>query len=92
VQWSHIRKYFYVYSYASGLLISKGLQHKVRENKEFINNVIEFLSSGSVESPETVFKKLGIDITSKQFWQSGLDDMRKTLDEAEELWGRVGNQ
>ena len=31
VYWGHIRYFFYVYSYASGLLISKSLQNSVKE-------------------------------------------------------------
>ena len=31
VYWSHIRNFFYVYSYSSGLLISKSLQNSVKK-------------------------------------------------------------
>ncbi len=55
VYWSHIRKYFYVYSYAFGLLISKFLQGRVREDPSFILNVKEFMSSGCSLSPRRYF-------------------------------------
>ncbi|MCL4415499.1 MAG: M3 family metallopeptidase, partial [Actinobacteria bacterium] len=50
VYWSHIRTYFYVYSYSSGLLISKSLQNSVKQDPKFITKVKEFLSAGLSES------------------------------------------
>lgn len=79
---SHFRSFFYVYSYASGLLISKGLQSLVRKDKENIKKVKEFLRSGSSLSPKDVFKKIGIDITDEEFWKKGLEDIEKTLETA----------
>lgn len=85
VYWSHIRAYFYVYSYASGLLISKALQNMVKKDKKSIEKVKEFLSAGNSKSPKEIFLKLGIDITKKEFWNSGLNEIELLLKEAEEL-------
>lgn len=90
VYWSHIRRFFYVYSYASGLLISKALQHKVRERPTFIHEVKEFLSAGTSDSPKSVFKRLGIDITSEKFWNDGLDEIDSLLGETEKLAVKLG--
>jgi oligoendopeptidase F len=79
VYWSHIRSFFYVYSYAGGLLISKSMQNSVRQNPKFISNVKEFLRTGSSESPQQIFAKMGIDITQKQFWQNGIDEVNDLL-------------
>ncbi|RJR28253.1 hypothetical protein C4561_00120 [candidate division WWE3 bacterium] len=79
VYWSHIRRYFYVYSYASGLLISKSLQGAVKEDKAFIAKVKEFLSAGTSDSPRNIFLKTGIDIGRKQFWLDGLDEIEQLL-------------
>lgn len=81
----HFRYIFYVYSYISGLLISKSLQAKVRENPEFIKKIKEFLSAGTSDSPVNIFKKLGIDITKKEFWLIGLKEMENLLTETEKL-------
>ena len=59
IYWSHIRRYFYVYSYASGQLISKALQHKVRNNKDFVIKVKGFLSAGTAQSPKKYFCRSG---------------------------------
>ena len=85
VYWGHIRAYFYNYSYAFGLLISKALQKMVNENPEKIKQVKEFLSAGSSDSPKNIFKKLGIDITKKEFWLSGIKEVQKLLKETESL-------
>lgn len=85
VYWSHIRNYFYVYSYASGLLISKALQRKVRENPAYIAKVKTFLSAGSSQSPEVIFKGLGLDITNPRFWEEGIAEISQELKEAIKL-------
>jgi oligoendopeptidase F len=85
VYWSHIRSFFYVYSYASGLLISKSLQNSVKENPKFIGKVKEFLSAGLSDSPKNIFKNLGVDITDRSFWNKGLDEVEDLLEETTEL-------
>src|SRR3989344_5560580 len=52
---SHFRVFFYVYSYVSGLLISKSMQKMVRENKKDIEKVKNFLSTGRSDSPKNIF-------------------------------------
>jgi len=85
VYWSHIRNFFYVYSYASGLLISKAMQEKVKDDRAFITKVKEFLSAGSSASPKDIFAKMGIDITNKKFWETGLAQIEAELKQAEQL-------
>lgn len=82
---SHFRSPFYVYSYASGLLISKALQKLVREDKSKVKEVKEFLSAGLSDSPQRIFAKLGIDISDPTFWQSGLAEFERLLTRAETL-------
>jgi oligoendopeptidase F len=79
VPWSHIRDYFYVYSYANGLLIAKALQSRVKQDPSFATNIIEFLSTGQSLSPDETFKKMGIDISEKQFWESGIAEVENLL-------------
>jgi len=83
--WSHIRQYFYVYSYASGLLISKSLQNSVRKNPQFIKDFKYFLASGTEKSPYNKFLDLGIDISKKNFWDKGLDEIERLLITCEKL-------
>lgn len=90
VYWSHIRSFFYVYSYANGLLISKYLQRRVRAEPAFISKVKEFLSAGTSESPRQIFLKLGIDIANPNFWQIGLREFESNLHAAERLARKLG--
>jgi oligoendopeptidase F len=90
IHWPHIRYYFYVYSYASGLLISKSMQKMVKENPENIEKVKEFLSAGTSDSPKNIFMKMGIDISDNKFWDKGLDEIESLLDETEDLAKKLG--
>ncbi|MEK6847615.1 MAG: M3 family oligoendopeptidase [Nanoarchaeota archaeon] len=89
VYWHHMRLYFYVYSYASGLLISKALQRKVKENPKFIENVKNFLSMGISKSSEEMFRDMGVEL-NEDFWNSGLDEVESLLKEAENLAKKLG--
>jgi oligoendopeptidase F len=90
VYWSHIRYFFYVYSYASGLLISKSLQSSVKKDPAFIDKVKEFLSAGLSDSPKNIFANLGIDITDRDFWNRGLDEVENLLNETTVLAEKLG--
>lgn len=74
---SHFRDFFYVYSYASGLLISKCLQEMVKSDISNVEKVKYVLSAGSIKSPKDLFMDIGIDIAEKDFWQNGIDNIRK---------------
>ncbi len=80
VYWSHIRYFFYVYSYASGLLISKSLQNSVKKDPAYMGKVKGFLSAGLSDSPENIFLNLGIDIRNRKFWEVGLQEVERLLE------------
>lgn len=90
VYWSHLRRFFYVYSYASGLLISKSLQASVRKDPKFILKVKDFLAAGTSDSPKNIFNNLGVDITDKDFWNRGVLETKKLLNEIEDLAKKLG--
>jgi oligoendopeptidase F len=81
VYWSHIRRPFYVYSYSSGLLISKYLQSQVLKHPKYIKKVKTFLSSGTSQTPRKIFKSMGIDINQASFWQQGINDFADKLEQ-----------
>lgn len=85
LHWSHIRSFFYTYTYSFGLLTSKSLQNKVKSNPRFIKKVKEFLAAGSSRSPKEIFSNLGIDITKKEFWISGIEETKALLEETKAL-------
>ncbi len=85
VYWSHIRSYFYVYSYASGLLIARSLQYSVKNDPSYIKKVKQVLSAGTSASPKDIFTSIGVDIADKHFWTKGLEEVDNLLKEAEDL-------
>jgi oligoendopeptidase F len=90
IYWLHIREFFYVYSYALGLLISKTLQASVKNDKAYIHKVKEFLSAGTSDSPKNIFLKFGIDIAKREFWETGIAEINALLRETESLAKRLG--
>jgi oligoendopeptidase F len=70
--WSHIRRFFYVYSYAYGSLVSKALLRKYRQDPSFWCKIEIFLSAGGKDTPENILKEIGIDVTKPEFFMEGL--------------------
>jgi oligoendopeptidase F len=87
----HFRVMFYVYSYASGELISKALQSRVKQDPAFIQEVRDkFLAVGSARSVKDTFMDMSIDITDKTFWENGLAEIDQLLTETENLAKKLG--
>lgn len=90
VYWSHIRVFFYVYAYAGGLLIAKAMQDRVRQDPKFIENVKTFFAGGLSKSPVDLFADMGIDISTPDFWITGLKQVEVLLGETESLAKKLG--
>lgn len=88
--WSHFRSPFYVYSYASGLLIANGMRAILKQDSNRWQDVKEFFYTGTSLTPEQTFKKMGIDITDPFFWESGLDEIAQMLKETKKLAKKLG--
>lgn len=78
--WSHIRRFFYVYSYAYGQLISSALHRHLAKDPRFITKVDGFLLAGESQSPYDIFKSCGLDTKNPAIFREGLsaieDDVR----------------
>ncbi|MEN9647456.1 MAG: hypothetical protein RLY57_260 [Candidatus Parcubacteria bacterium] len=85
VQWSHIRNFFYVYSYAYGQIISKALYAEYKNDKSFIKKIEQFLKAGGSMSPYDIFKSIGIDTAHPSFFESGLKQVEKDIKRLEKL-------
>lgn len=71
---------FYVYSYAFANLIVLALYAKYKEDKEsFLPKYFSILSAGGDADVADIMKEAGFDITSKKFWQGGMDTIEETL-------------
>lgn len=85
VQLSHMRRFFYVYSYAYGLLISKALFEKWKEDKSYAKKIEKFLKAGSSMSPKDIFKSIGINTADPKFFEAGLKGIERDIDKLEKL-------
>lgn len=83
--WSHIRRPFYVYSYAYGDIISAALYERYRNDNNFKKNIRTFLSAGSSMSPDDIFNMIGVDTTKPTFFKSGIDSIARDLRKLERL-------
>lgn len=88
--WSHLRYSFYVYTYAYGLLISRSLYEKWKQDHQFKIKIEQFLSAGSSMSPKDIFKKNGIDTSDPSFFESGLKAIEADIKKLEKLAKQQG--
>ncbi|MDD5165024.1 MAG: M3 family oligoendopeptidase [Candidatus Pacebacteria bacterium] len=85
VTWSHIRYFFYVYTYAFGMLVSKALLRRYKKDPSFWKNIEQFLYAGGKDSPENILKEIGIDIYSPEFFKEGLMEIADDIKELDRL-------
>ena len=77
---------FYQYAYTFGMLMTLALYKMYKEEgKSFVPKLEKILSYGGSESPEKILSEVGIDINSREFWQSGFDVIKEKIDELESL-------
>lgn len=84
-QWGHIRRFFYVYSYAYGMLVSKALLRRYRADKTFWKSIEKFLSAGGKASPEEILLEIGIDVSKPEFWKEELREIESDIGKLEKL-------
>ncbi len=80
---SHFRRFFYVYSYAFGQLVSRALYERVKKDPAFIDKVDLFLTAGSSMSPEDIFAQCGLDLFKPHVFVEGLKGIEKDIEELE---------
>lgn len=85
--WSYIPHFihtpFYCYSYAYAQLLVLALFGLYKNDKceNFKELYTQFLSSGGSIEPQKLVSKFGFDINSKDFWQIGIKEIKKLVDE-----------
>jgi len=87
VNWSHIRRFFYVYSYAYGALISDALYEEYKKDNKFKAKIEEFLKAGGSKSPENIFENIGINVRDPKFFEKGLKIIENDIKRLEKLVG-----
>lgn len=81
----HIRRFFYVYSYAYGQLISSALHQQLDKGAITIDKVDGFLSAGESKSPYDIFKSCGLDTKKPAIFLEGLKSIEQDVTELERL-------
>jgi len=75
---------FYCYAYSFGNLLVLALYRMYKEQGEsFVPKYLDLLSSGGSQSPQDILSKVGVDMTSESFWQSGFDTIREMVNDLE---------
>ncbi len=73
---------FYNYPYAFGALLARGLYAKYeKEGAAFFETYKKMLRATGTSTVEDAALVAGIDLTDKEFWRSGLESMKKQIDE-----------
>jgi oligoendopeptidase F len=86
--WSYVPHFVntpgYVYAYAYGQLFAMSVYNLYTERgDEFVPRYLELLSAGGSRAPEELGQIVGVDLADPGFWDSGLDLVERTLDQAE---------
>lgn len=80
---AHFFKYdYYVFTYSFGELLSLSLFNKYKsEGNAFVEKYKNLLSSGGSKPPIKLLSEFGFDISSKSFWQEGMNLLRKQVED-----------
>jgi oligoendopeptidase F len=86
--WSYVPHFMgspgYVYAYAFGQLLAISIYRLYTERgEEIVPDYLEMLSAGGSKPPEELAAIVGVDLSDPGFWDSGLDLVEETLDQAE---------
>ncbi|MEI6462608.1 MAG: M3 family metallopeptidase [bacterium] len=81
----HFRYYFYVYSYAFGILISKYMENRMKKDPKYTKSLKYFLSAGTSDDVKNIMKNIGVDIYSKEVWRDGIKEIRENIELLEKL-------
>ena len=82
-EWARIPHFytsFYVYKYATGFISALLIADKLINEDNFKDKYIKFLSSGHIDSPLNLLKKLGIDLENKDTLRRAFDIFKDKLE------------
>jgi oligoendopeptidase F len=76
---------FYCYAYSFGNLLVLALYRMYqKEGAAFVPKYLDLLSAGGSESPQAILARVGVDMASEDFWQSGFDTIREMVHQLEQ--------
>ena len=75
---------FYCYAYSFGnLLVFSLFQQYKKEGGTFVPKYLQLLAGGGTASPQNLLEPLGVDMTSRSFWEQGFNRIRDLVTELE---------
>ena len=88
--WSYVPHFLgtpgYVYAYAFGELLVLALYNLYEQTGDsFIPKYVELLASGDSDYPEKLLAKVGVDLNDPDFWNKGIDLIRKLIEQEKAL-------
>lgn len=88
--WAYVSHFvhapFYVYAYAFGDLLVRGLMEKRRENpKAFAPLYEDLLAAGGTRTYVEALKPFGLNPREKAFWAAGMSQLERLVDEFDDL-------
>jgi oligoendopeptidase F len=76
---------FYCYAYSFGNLLVLALYRMYQEEgASFVPKYLDLLSTGGSESPQTILAKVGVNMASEDFWQSGFYTISEMVDQLDQ--------
>lgn len=81
----HSPFYCYAYSFAQLLVLAIFGLYKSGKCENFVEIYTKFLSLGGSKSPKELVEMFGFDISKDEFWQIGISEIKKLVDEFERL-------
>ena len=89
----HFYSPYYVYKYATSFISAVYIANSILENKNnMLNRYKDMLKSGSNGYPTDILAKAGVDLTIDETYEYSFGDMKKSLNEAEELIKKQKNK
>lgn len=79
VYWSHIRYGFYVYTYTYGILMSNLMARRYEADNSYATQIDTFLSAGSTDTVENIFKSIGIRADKLSTFEESLDTLAEDI-------------
>lgn len=84
VFWPHLRRYFYVYSYAYGELVSSFLYQRYRSTGD-LSSIEKILSAGGCDSVENILTAAGVPVREPDFFSDAIEIIRQDLEKLKKL-------
>jgi len=94
IEWAYIPHFyynFYVFQYSTSFTASTMLAEKMLHGSpDMVNKYISFLSSGNSDYAIPTLKKVGIDMTSDEPFNTTMAKMNRVMDEIEKILDETG--